>query len=137
MIFVDAGAFIARYRPSDQHHRAAMRGWNERRARQDPLVTRQLVLFEASKLPGAMFGNRFAADRFEEWLSSTRLQTIRTTPEVDLQAIALWRKFADQAISGVDCVSFVLMRRLRIKRAFAFDKHFAIAGFELWPPAGK
>ena len=35
--------------------------------------------------------------------------------------------------SLVDCVSFEVMRRRGITRAFAFDRHFADAGFELVP----
>jgi predicted nucleic acid-binding protein len=31
----------------------------------------------------------------------------------------------------VDACSFVLMRRLKIRTAFAFDQHFAQAGFAL------
>jgi predicted nucleic acid-binding protein len=42
------------------------------------------------------------------------------------------RKYSDQAISFTDCVSFVLMRREGIKRAFSFDKHFRYAGFTLF-----
>lgn len=34
-------------------------------------------------------------------------------------------------LSAVDAVSFVLMRRERIRTAFAFDHHFAAAGFRL------
>ena len=34
---------------------------------------------------------------------------------------------------STDCISFVLMRTLRITRAFSFDRHFAHAGFTLWP----
>lgn len=30
----------------------------------------------------------------------------------------------------VDCVSFVVMRRLGIKEAFTSDRHFRAAGFE-------
>lgn len=33
----------------------------------------------------------------------------------------------------VDFVSFELMRRLRIERAFAFDRDFAEQGFEVVP----
>ena len=33
--------------------------------------------------------------------------------------------------SAVDATSFVLMRRRQIKNAFAFDHHFASAGFQL------
>jgi predicted nucleic acid-binding protein len=40
---------------------------------------------------------------------------------------------ADQRVQFADCVSFVMMRRYRPKRVFGFDRHFAMAGFELWP----
>jgi hypothetical protein len=32
-----------------------------------------------------------------------------------------------------DCVSFALMRRHDLNRAFTFDRHFADAGFEVVP----
>ena len=34
-------------------------------------------------------------------------------------------------ISPIDAVSFEVMRRNRLTHAFAFDRHFEIAGFEL------
>lgn len=40
-------------------------------------------------------------------------------------------RFSDQAFSLVDALSFELMRREGLDRAFAFDHHFEIAGFEL------
>ncbi len=36
-------------------------------------------------------------------------------------------------LSWVDCVSFVMMRRLRLEACFAFDRHFAGQGFALVP----
>ncbi len=42
-------------------------------------------------------------------------------------------KLADQGPSFTDCVSFVLMKRRRLRRVFTFDRHFAAAGFEMWP----
>jgi len=40
---------------------------------------------------------------------------------------------ARRGLSLVDCVSFEIMRRLGIKRAFAFDRHFEEQGFECLP----
>src|SRR3989304_8044963 len=34
-------------------------------------------------------------------------------------------------LSAVDATSFVIMKRARIRLAFAFDHHFAVAGFRL------
>jgi len=34
-------------------------------------------------------------------------------------------------LSAVDATSFVIMKRARIRRAFAFDHHFAVASYRL------
>jgi predicted nucleic acid-binding protein len=41
------------------------------------------------------------------------------------------RKFADRRASFTDAVSFVLMKRYRIRTAFSFDGHFLMAGVEV------
>jgi predicted nucleic acid-binding protein len=50
-----------------------------------------------------------------------------------LKAVDLFAKFADQEVSFTDCISFVLMRRNKLDQAFTFDRHFAVAGFEVVP----
>jgi hypothetical protein len=40
-------------------------------------------------------------------------------------------RFPDQGFSLTDAVTFELMKRERVKRAYAFDQHFVTAGFEL------
>ena len=55
-------------------------------------------------------------------------------PDDELLAAARtqWlRRFSDQGFSLCDAVSFEVMRRERITRALATDRHFAIAGFEI------
>jgi predicted nucleic acid-binding protein len=47
-----------------------------------------------------------------------------------------WRDFvgkSDNRYSLTDCISFIVMKRRRIKLALAFDKHFTQAGFERLP----
>ena len=47
-------------------------------------------------------------------------------------AIDQWlTRFADQPFSLTDAVTFELMRRERIVSAFAYNKHFVTAGFDL------
>ena len=51
----------------------------------------------------------------------------------ELKALNYFNKHADQNVSFTDCISFVLMRREKIHRAFSFDRHFEFAGFDLIP----
>lgn len=57
---------------------------------------------------------------------------IRRPDEKDeINALELFEKYADQKVSFTDCLSFVIMQRLKIKQVFSFDNHFKYAGFEL------
>ena len=49
------------------------------------------------------------------------------------QAEQILARYADQDFSLADAVSFAVMRRRTIAEAFAFDRHFLIAGFILIP----
>jgi predicted nucleic acid-binding protein len=63
-------------------------------------------------------------DPVHEWLP--------VSSELQRDAIARWLiRFPDQRLSLVDAVSFEIMRRNKLTRAFAFDHHFTVAGFEL------
>lgn len=135
MIFVDTGAFLARYLARDQHHAAARDAWSRLPKHPWSVHTSNFVLDETFTLLGRWAGPEFAADRAEALLSSTALAILRPDAGDELEALALFRKFGDQQASFTDCVSFALMRRHGIERAFAFDRHFVHAGFELWPGA--
>jgi predicted nucleic acid-binding protein len=67
---------------------------------------------------------------------------IRTSPDVTVvhpdiaDESAAWRLFverSDKRYSLTDCVSFVIMRRLKLSTALALDRHFPQEGFELVP----
>lgn len=42
-------------------------------------------------------------------------------------------RFVDQRVSLTDAVSFDLMSRQKITQAFAYDRPFEMAGFEILP----
>ncbi len=133
MIFVDTGAFLARYLTRDQHHGTALRGWRELPALSWRVHTSNFVLDETFTLLGRWASPGFAADRAEAILTSETLVILRPEADDELEALELFRKLGDQRVSFTDCVSFSLMRRYGIVRAFGFDRHFVHAGFQLWP----
>ena len=133
MIFVDTGAFLARHLPRDHHHDSSREAWGALASGSVSLLTSNFVLDETFTLLGRWASYGFAADRAAAILTSKNIEILRPDADDELAALDLFRKFADQRASFTDCVSFALMRRHGISRAFSFDRHFELAGFELWP----
>ncbi len=99
-------------------------------------VTTNLVVAESYALIRQRI-DYVAAMRFLETLrNSPQLVTIYSTAEIEIQAEAILRLYADQDFSFTDAVSFAVMRRRGIAEAFSFDHHFLTAGFTL-VPAGR
>jgi len=78
-------------------------------------------------------GYGFAAGRARNLYGSKRLTVLRPTEQDETAAVEAFVKYADQEVSFTDCVSFVLMRKNKLRRAFAFDDHFERAGFVRLP----
>lgn len=133
MIFVDTGAFIARYLRADGHHRKARKAWVEIERGNARCFTSSFVLDETFTLLGRRSSYGFAAERARALLGSAALTVLRPDADDEIRAVDLFDKFADQELSFTDALSFVLMRRHRLSRVFTFDRHFARAGFEIVP----
>ena len=54
---------------------------------------------------------------------------VNLNPALFESALDLYRRHIDKQWGLVDCVSFVVMRRLGLTTALAFDQHFVQAGF--------
>lgn len=130
---MDTGAFLARYIERDQHHGDAQSAWLQLATRRGGLATSSFVLDETFTLLARRASYAFAAERARVLLQSSSLAILRPDAEDELGALQWFEKFADHGISFTDAVSFALMRRHRIRRAFTFDRDFADAGFETWP----
>jgi predicted nucleic acid-binding protein len=133
VIFIDTGAFLARYVQRDQHHAKATAFWAELAESQAPCCTSNLVMSEALTLLARRTDYRFAGETARQLYASDVLQILRPNLNDEVAAIFLLEKYADQRVSFCDCVSFVLMRRHSIQEAFTFDGDFAIAEFNTRP----
>lgn len=133
MIFIDTGAFLARYIERDQYHAAAIRHWRTLQNDRRPCFTSNFVLDETITLLARRSTYEFAAERARNLYKSALLSILRPDHNDELGAVELFQKFADQGVSFTDCVSFVLMEKQKIQCAFSFDRHFTIAGFDVEP----
>jgi predicted nucleic acid-binding protein len=129
MIFVDTGAWVARFSRRDQYQRRAIDLWAKLKESNARIVTSDSVFAETITLVGRKIGAAAAveAGRFLHYWSA--LTVLRATREDETAALALLAKFGDQSVGFVDCLSFALMRRHGITTAFTFDRHFELAGF--------
>ncbi len=131
--FVDTGFLIALESAGDQHHSQAVATWSTVLARRDALVTTTYVLDETATFFNSRGHHAKALQIGTALLNSTLMTLIHVDEALFNDA---WREFtlhSDKRYSLTDCVSFVVMRRRRIKSALAFDKHFSQAGFERLP----
>ena len=133
MIFIDTGAFLARYIERDQYHDAATDHWQVLQNDRRQCFTSNFVLDETITLLARRPTYEFAAERARNLFESTSLSILRPDENDELAALELFQKYADQSISFTDCVSFVLMGKQKLGCAFTFDRHFKIAGFDVEP----
>ena len=128
-LFVDTGAFVARYCSDDDMHNKAVTGW--KKMAKERLVTSNLVITETITLLAKRTSPEFAADTADLIFLSEQLKIVYANRDDELQALQFIRKFSDQKISFTDSVSFVIMKNAGIAKAFSFDKHFKVVGFQL------
>jgi uncharacterized protein len=121
VIFVDTGAWFAAFVPSDPDHAAAV-AWL--RGKNPPLVTTDYVLDELLTLLLVRREIPIAL-KIGPLLLDQSLATLEWVSRDDVrQAWSIFETYRDKEWSFTDCVSRVVMQRLEITQAFAFDDHF-------------
>jgi uncharacterized protein len=133
VIFIDSGAFLARYIERDQYHDRTTDHWQTLQTDRRRCFTSSFVLDETITLLARRTTYEFAAERARNLYGSQELSILRPDADDEEAALDLFEKYADQSVSFTDCVSFALMDRHNIRAAFSFDHHFRIAGFDVEP----
>lgn len=97
------------------------------------MVTSNLVVAETQALLLHRTG-RDAALKFAQTVSQPPILVVVSSTDVEQRAVADWLvRFADQAFSLTDAVSFTIMKSRGISQALSLDAHFSSAGFRLLP----
>jgi predicted nucleic acid-binding protein len=128
-MFVDTSAWMALADKDDSHHKEAASSYPSLLKIQRYLVTSNLVIAEAYIIILKELGHRPALDFLERIKASPRILKIYSNEEIEAEAEKILAKYSDQNFSYTDAVSFVIMKRQKIRKAFCFDKHFVTAGF--------
>ncbi|HEV7927516.1 MAG TPA: hypothetical protein VGR14_19350 [Verrucomicrobiae bacterium] len=128
-LFIDSGGFYSLMSAASAVHGDAVAIMEESQRERRPAVTTDYVLDETATLLRA----RGLTKQLKEFLrlteTSKALSIEWMTPGCFAAARGFMLKHLDQGFSFTDCVSFVVMKELRLRDALATDKHFRIAGF--------
>jgi predicted nucleic acid-binding protein len=133
LIFIDTGAFLARYLEDDQHQSQAETLWRRIEYEKEGFCTSNFVIDELATLLGRRSNSKFAARKVRSIYESELIDIFRPDEADEYDALVLFEKYHDQNVSFTDCVSFALMKRRDIHRVFSFDRHFDLPGFTRIP----
>jgi uncharacterized protein len=129
---VDTGALIALSRRKDQHHVRAVEIAERHLGAGGQFIGTTLILAEFHSHLLYLRGAREACFAVGALLDDPVHEWLPVSSDLERECLTRWlARFSDQAFSLIDAVSFEVMRRNKLTHAFAFDRHFVIAGFEL------
>jgi uncharacterized protein len=130
-VFVDSGAWIALALSRDPLHGQAREQWDLLHEAGAKLHTSVPVVIETFTFLDRN-ANRDVALAWKEAVYRPGLVRILPCELRDLaQSWQYFRRAELHKLSAVDATSFAIMKRARIRLAYAFDHHFVVAGFRL------
>lgn len=126
MKFVDTSFWIALQTRRDDNHAAAhdlaQRGLG-------PLLTTNHVVGETWTMTRRMRGHAGAVEAIRMLRAVPALTVLHVEPSLERDAWRWLDRRDEREYSFVDASSFAVMRRHRIREAYAFDGDFSAAGF--------
>ncbi len=130
-VFVDSGAWIALALSRDPLHARAREQWDLLHSAGAKLHTSIPVVIETFTFLDRNT-SRDVALTWKESICEPGVARILACELRDLEQSWEYFRRADlHKLSAVDASSFVIMKRARIRLAYAFDHHFAVVGFRL------
>lgn len=130
-VFVDTSALGALASKDEQYHMKVFEFFSEK---YDPnsmrLVTTDYVLDELLTFMRCRKKQELEEVlKFVKSLFVSEIEILGIGKDLFADALTLMATFDDQYFSCTDCVSFMVMKDMKINDVIATDKHFAIAGF--------
>jgi predicted nucleic acid-binding protein len=129
-VLIDTSAFYALAHDGDKCHNAAVQCWRDLLDTNEMLTTSNYVVLESTALLYTRHGISAVRRFVEDVLPAVRVIWV----DEQTHALALSRTLGVLVQHGpslVDCVSFELMRRHRIDKAFTYNQDYERVGFTM------
>jgi len=128
-IFVDTSAWLALLNTADQYHFQSKQIRDELIQNDTKLYTSSFVLAELANGLSKLKYRNMAIDFIERVKSGKEVQIVFVGEELFERSWKLFKSRTDKEWGFVDCTSFVIMKKLKIRHSFSNDKHFTQCGF--------
>jgi len=130
-VFVDTSAWVAVVDSSDSHHPIATRTYKRLLKSPFTFVTTILVVAETQIWLRRRASPEAASTFLKNINESQRVEIIYPNARLEAEAKRILRQYADQDFSLTDAISFAFMYQNGLTEAFAYDRHFATAGYTI------
>jgi len=127
-VFLDTSALFAVLDADDPYHARARELWEGLINRDEDLVCTNYVLVENCALVQRRLGMEAVRTLEEDILPLIRVHWVGESGH--RSGLAAFLTAGRRELSLVDCVSFMVMRQLDLRVAFAFDQDFQARGFD-------
>lgn len=129
-VFVDTSGFYAMLVKRDDSHENVTGIMRKAKRLKWTFMCTDYVLDETATLLKARGLSHLLDDFFNNIFQSKACRIEWTDSERFLATTKFFLKHSDQGWSFTDCLSFLVMRELKLKSALTKDRHFREAGFE-------
>ena len=129
-VFIDTSAFYALLVKGDDAHVCAVQYMENAASKRQRFVTSDYVLDETATLLKARSHGHIVPRFLADVLNSRSCRIVWMDADLFSAVAQCFAKHIDQAWSFTDCVSFTIMRNLKLRVALTKDDHFHSAGFE-------
>ncbi|MEA3351648.1 MAG: PIN domain-containing protein [Chloroflexota bacterium] len=131
MILIDTSAIIAVLCKEDQYHTQAAKIWIDLLDKNERILCNNYILLETTALIQRRHGLDIIRAFYNDMVPILQVEWL--DHDQHTQSVEALLRYDRRRLSLVDLTAFATMRRLGIRKAFTFDKHFAEQGFDVIP----
>jgi len=132
-LLFDTSFIIALEVADDENHETALRNWQNLLESLPSLTTTSYIFDEIASFFNSHNQHAKAVEIGSRLMNSPSIQFIHVDEELFNEAWKYFKQQKDKSYSLTNCISFVIMKRLKIDTALTFDRYFVQAGFKTIP----